>query len=299
MAEHTIRVAGLEDGYRKHDGDLHETLSDVRKFLMEFGGGWFLPDVFQNLREHADDDRLLIAERISAGRPVIDGCIAYTLQDVFSTDPATGEPDWYRVNMLRILAVREGPGRGELARRLASEAQLRGTIRSIYDNPDAPQAIGTVGVIMEGNKRALRWARRLRPGAQLITPQSSVVHRDPTLSALRDFAETVRMTVGKGLPYRFVLANRISLVAAAAFHLAGRVPSEPGADGLSVAYDPTDPLEEEIYLAALNILRRIPGTLARLALDGDPTSTVWGPTKAENMRIRGAGGAWKRLGSPI
>jgi hypothetical protein len=240
--------------------------------------------VFQNLAEPAAQSRLLIAQKISAGKAVTEGCVAYTHQYVVHPDPVTGRSVRRRVTMLRILNVRESPHRAEIARRLSLEAQLRSTVRGLYDK-DEPEILGTLGVMMAGNDRALKWASLLRPRVTILPPGAFRVRNDPVLASLRRWADRVRFEIGGGERYRFIIGNRISLFDAVRLNAAGQIPHEPGSEELHVSYDPTDPFEDEIKVAAASIRDRNPKTLARLGLNGDPKATVWGPPEASAMRV--------------
>jgi hypothetical protein len=286
MAYYIIRAAGREGGYVKTLGELDAELTDVKKLMMS-SQGRFLPDVFRNLGEHAIPGRLLIAEKITAGEAVIEGCVAYTLLEISHPHPATGRKVKRRVNMVRILNVRESPDRAEIARRLCLEAQLRGTVRSLYDNPDEPQVIGTLGVIMAGNAPALKWASLLRPRVAILSPGSRFVRNDPVLAALRRYADRIRFELGGGEPYRFVVANRRSLIDAAWMRAGGHIPNEPGSDELRVSYDSTDRFGDQIDVNAANLRYRNRRTLVRFALNGDPSATPWGspPTAAMGFEV--------------
>lgn len=282
MAYIIIRVAGREDGCVKTLGELDRELTHVKRLMMS-SEGRFLPDVYRNLGEHAVPGRLLIAERITAGEAVLEGCVAYTLLEISHPHPVTRREVKRRVNMVRILNVREGPHRAEIARRLSLEAQLRGTVRSLYDNPDEPQVIGTLGVIMANNTPALKWASLLRPRVAILPPGSRIVRNDPVLAALRRYADRIRFELGGGELYRFVVADRRSLIDAARLRAGGRIPNDPGSDELRVSYDSTDRYADQIDFNAANLRNRNRRTLTRFGLNGDPSTTPWGPPGTPGM----------------
>lgn len=284
MGYYIIRAAGREGGYVKTLGELDVEVTEVRKLMMS-AQGRFLPDVFRNLGEHAIPGRLLIAQKITAGEAVIEGCVAYTLLDISHPHPVTGHEVKRRVNMVRILNVRESPYRAEIAKRLSLEAQLRGTVRGLYDNPDEPQIVGTLGVIIASNMPALKWAGLLEPRVAVLKPGSQTVRSDPVLAALRSYADRIRFEIGGGEPYLFIVANRNSLKEAALLRANGRIPNDPGSDALQVSYDSTERFGRLIDVNAANIRNRNRRTLARFGLDGDPSATPWGPPDIAAMRF--------------
>lgn len=296
MGDYVIRVLGTEDGFLKSESERAAELTEVKKLMMATEGH-FLPDVFQNLMHHADDCRLLVLECLEGGQARIDGCVAYTYLHVVHTDPITGRNVLRRIVMLRILTVRKSDHRAELAKRLCLEAQLRGTIRGLYDNEDEPQILGTIGVIMAKNEPALKWAEHLGDRVRIIAPDLIAAICDPVLGSVHRYAETVRVRLGKGESYRFVVANRTSLIEAARLNSIGRLHAEPGNSELRVSYDTTDFFDHQIEVAVKNLRRRNPATLARLGLDGDPDATVWGPPETAAMRLDGVDDNWGRLES--
>ena len=288
MAYFLLRGAGLEGGFEKSDREIAAELSEITKLLMR-SGEHFLPDAFRGLQHLQKDRRLLILERIANGVATVEGCIAFSLRPVICVDPLTGETVMRRVNMLRILAVMEGEHRAELARRLALEAQLRGTIRSMYDNEDEPHAVGTFGIIMEPNIRALKWAEWLRPDITIL-PGGECNDDGPVLVALRDQIEQFRLSHESPHACHFVFANRTTLIEAAMLNEAGRQYVQDDS-GLTVDYDMTDllTLTRKIQVAVSNLAKRNPSTMARFGLLGDRAASIWGPPETSMMRI---GGGW-------
>lgn len=287
---YNLRLAGLEDGYTKSERELEDELKAIRTMVLG-AGELFLPDAFQSLPDLAHDRRLLIVERIEHGIPVIHGCIAYEIQWVCCVDPVTGEKFLQRVIMLRLLVVRESPDRAELARRLALEAQLRGTVRARCQNEDAPHVLGALGVMMAQNGRALGWARNLGERVIVLSGEALALATDPALVYLRRFAEAKRASLELDQGYVFVVANRLNLIEAADLHLEGRDVYLTGNHGFAIRYDPTDPCSPWIDMAVANLAARDPATLTVMGLRGNRIATPWGPPARDTMRL-GVDGDW-------
>lgn len=259
--------------YRRH-------LTDVQ-LLLRNAGAFFLGTPEFLVRRFADDGRLLVLERLDG---TIDGCIAYELVELPTLDEVTGDVVQRRLCFIRLLAVRQVPLRRHLAYGLALEAMLRGTVRSLNDNEDLPQAAGTVGVIMESNERGLRWAAGLGGEVELATP-AFVRPFDPTIAALTELTERICAESGGGTPYRLVLAKRTALAEAADLHRKGGRGMRISDDGPFVIYDPADPYRRAIEVAVQNITDRNPTTLRKLGMIGRASATAWGAPYAPRMGI--------------
>lgn len=294
-----LRLVGWKDGYPHSDDELIAEHKSIRRLLLASGGGHFLPDSFHHLNELAADCRVLIAERVEGGSTQIDGCISFTLARCICTDPATGETISRRANILRLRGVRESPHRSKIALCLVHEAMLRGTVRSRHDNEDEPHVLGTLGIVMEPNERALGWAAKQGHRVRILAPDDPAVENDPPLRCLRDYADAKHAELKLDRSYRIVVLNRSVLEDAALLNLIGREVDPTTAAELDVHYDPTDPYAWEIDVAVANIVRRNSATFARLGLAGDRDATVWGPPEAPGMRIGGVDGVagWEDFAS--
>lgn len=278
MATYVLRTAGLD----LSDDELRAEAHAIRLHLMEYGEA-FLSDAFRQLLELVENQQVLVVERIDNGSRKIEGCIAFTFLPLVCHEPAQLGKVLRRVVLLRFLVVRDGPDRGELARRLALEAQLQATIQARYEDDDGPHAVGTLGFILESNARALRWAKGLNHRARAIMRDSPLVDNDATLRALRDFADAthVRLDVAQG--YVLVLANRRNLIEAAYLHCAA--PEAASTEGFQVRYEIGGLYEPWVAATVAALVDDNIATYARLGLLGPPDATPWGPPAIEAMHL--------------
>lgn len=279
-AHFRIRLAGVEDGLMGTLTTIEAELRGIRRLLMASEGA-FLPQVFHDLERYLFEGRLLVAERITPGGAVLEGVVAYELLTLV----ATGATASHRVNTIPLLAVRGQAARARLAVRLCLEAQLRGTVRALQD--DGPHCIGTVGVILDTNRRALAWASRLGSRARLVAARARQAMDDPALAGLRDRLEGPRDSMLRRTPYRFIVANRMQLVEAARCHLVGVTPYPDREDvaDLRIDYDRGDPCATRLLKAVSGIVTRDPSLLDRLGLVGKRDATFWGPPAAASMSV--------------
>jgi hypothetical protein len=276
-----LRLAGVRDGLVAGRQEIERELRSVRRLLMASQDG-YLTDVFRNLQSYLDDGRLLVVERIEHGIPTLEACLAYELVPLIC---AGGMTDWLvrqRVTVIRLLAVRDADDKARLAARLCFEAQLRATVRAMHDG--GPHTHGMLGVMPEINTRAVGWAEALGERVQMIPASASAATNDRTLAALRD---ALGDAVGRRVPYRFVIANRMRLFEAAQRHLVGIVDYAEREDepGRRFDYDTDDPWSQQIAETAKSLFERLPDTWRRLGLVGKRDETLWGPSPTPQMSI--------------
>lgn len=279
-----LRLAGVDGGLMAPPGEVEAEVRKIRRLLMASEGG-FLPDVFHDLNRYVHEGRLLIVERLEHGTARIVGCVVYEPVVLMCTAGLAGSRVHQRINMIRLLAVHPRARRAHLAIRLCLEAQLRGTVRVLHE--EGPQCIGTVGIILAANQRALAWATRLNHRVRLLGARAKAAAGDPGLAALRDRLEASRDSAVRGIPYQFVVANRTQLFEAAHHHLLGITPYAARHDGsgMRVDYDREDPCSTQVRKVAIGIVTRDPETLRRLGLTGDCGATLWGPPPTAAMSI--------------
>lgn len=280
-----LRLAGIRDGLVASFHEIQEELKSIKRLLMA-ADECFLPDVFKKLPDYLVDGRLLIVEHIEAGKITIEGCVAYEQQDLLCPDDGTDGLFRRRVNVISLLAVRESENRAMLAVRLCLEAQLRGTVRAA-EQSDGLTCIGTLGVILEMNGRALTWASRLGDRVKIVGSKARIAKYDGVLSAFRDQFPEPRDNEGRPIPHRFVLANRMQLIEAAQRHMVGVVPYELRQDepNLRIDYDIDDPCSPHILKAATELVAGDPDALDRFGLIGEREATIWGPGPTAAMGL--------------
>jgi hypothetical protein len=292
-SHYRLRLAGVKDGLKLSTAETDDELRDVRKLLMATAE-CFAPDAFLGLRDYLKDGRLLLVERVNRGQTTLQGCVAYEQQDVRCPDGGGGLVK-HRVNVISLLAVQksEHPAklaargsehRAKLAVRLALEAQLRGTVRAMYRG-DGLSCIGTLGVILGMNDRALTWAERLGHRVRILGPDTRVASNDRTLTAFRDQFAEKHVSPARRIPYRFVIANRTQLLEAAQRHVIGVLEYKVREDeaGLRIDYEIDDPWAPQVYKAAKDLVARTPDAMARFGLLGRCGETIWGPQPRPDM----------------
>lgn len=279
-----LRLAGVDGGLMASASEMDAEVREIRRLLMASGGG-FPPDVVHKLDRYVYEGQILVAERLVHGTATIVGCVAYEALDLFC--PAGRGRDFIkqRVNVIRLVCVSPPARRASLAMRLCLEAQLRGTVRALFDN--GPQCIGTAGLILEANARAIAWAERLKHRVRVLGSKTKVVAKDPTLTALRDHVERSGEARVRRTPYRFIVANRTQLFEAARYHLRGidTVAARSDPSGSRIDYDRDDPCSIAVLRVASAIDSRDVATLGRLGLIGEPDATVWGPPTTQAMSV--------------
>lgn len=293
MALTTLRAADWQNGDPlSTDEVLEEVERRVVRFLMNSRReGNYVPRAFRLLGELALASQLLIIEREEHGRTDLVACLAYTLAACNCADPLTGVAAARRIIIPRMLCVGDVPDREELAIRLLLEVMLRGTIRSRHDNPDEPLVLGTLGVVLESNRRFLKWAAKLGPRVTIIEPGDARVEAEPVLETLRSFADAKHAALNFDEGYRFAIANRTLLIEAARLNFLGSPSFGRAAAEVPVRYDLSDPYRREIETAVASIARGHRVTHERLGLTGDQNATIWGPPEVAEMRIGVSGGA--------
>ena len=279
-----LRLAGVDGGLMAPPGEIETEVRQIRRLLMTSEGG-FLPDVVHDLHRYVYEGRLLIVERLKHGMATIEGCVAYEPLLLTCTSGTAGRFVQQRVNMIRLLAVGARARRSHLAMRLCLEAQLRGTVRALHE--DGPQCIGTAGIILASNHRALAWAARLNHRVRVVGSKAKAAANDPALAAMRDRLEHPRESAVRGTPYQFVVANRMQLFESAHYHLRGIEPYRSCKDEpeVRVDYDCEDPCSTQVRKIANGIVARDAQTLSHLGLTGARSATLWGPPPTAAMSI--------------